>query len=290
MRARVAITSREPRPAADVGAVGEQDDRPDRELAARQQRERPVDRVVHARPVPERGCRGECAVEPRRVCGRPLEHADALVEGDEADLLPCARSRDERAGGVDGARERLAAHALARVDGEHDAEAHARLVERRDAQVPHRLPVLAHMDGGGPGLCAGRQVDDEPAGGERHALDRRVSCRSTPAAATASCGRRGGKGGDHEAEQRLTARSPRRSTRSAAALPPRRTWRRTASRRRPPAARCPCRANFGSEASGRRPVGRSAPTTVRSGVDPFDVILEEVLQRDRCRPPSAAPR
>ena len=83
--------------AADICAVGEQDDRAGRELRFAQKRQRPDERVVDARSVGQARRRGERASQGAAVPGRMAQHRDAAVERDDANLAGRARCATKRA-------------------------------------------------------------------------------------------------------------------------------------------------------------------------------------------------
>jgi hypothetical protein len=89
------------------------------------------------------------------IVGRERQHeADLAREGDDGYGLGHAPAGDELARGVDGALQRAAVHARARVDGQHDAEAPSRrAVGGRHGHVGDPVAVLGDAD-----VCRGQRL------------------------------------------------------------------------------------------------------------------------------------
>ena len=266
--------------AARVGAVGQHDHRGRRDVRGGDLLLGGLDRVDHVRAGAKgRGCH-ERGVDLCLIRGKGKRHGRVVVEHDHRQRLLRIAMRGKRARRLHRSLDRRAVHAPAGVDDEDDPEL-GRVGQRRNRQSGHRAAVLGHVQRAGAGGLAGRQGEQIGAGRELVARTRR-QCEPTGR----HCRRR--RGGQHHQECETCQQSPRHREAFA-------TWP-VAGARWPPGIwnisigrSTPCFSNL-ERKLGRSPVGRRLPTTWRSAVDVVDLELEEVLERDRRRTPSAAPR
>ena len=141
----------EGREASGVGAVGEDDDGADGQVAGLDQRDRFLDGVVNVGSTRERGDVCDAFGDHLSVGGERHDDVRLLVEGDHRHHLARLPVRRKRARRLHRADDGRALHAVARVDDEDDAElASSGLVRGNDGHVLDELPVFAHLDG--PGL------------------------------------------------------------------------------------------------------------------------------------------
>lgn len=144
-----------------VCSVGEKDDRSRRDLRLSEHRERELGRIVDVCAVDEGRRFCERGVDLLRVGGEGQHGLRGRVESHDRDLLVRAPLGGECLCRGECSPDGLAVHAVARVDGEHDAEApFFGEAGRRDRDVLHQRPVLPHPHVARPEVCILGQADD----------------------------------------------------------------------------------------------------------------------------------